>query len=200
MAVVTVIAIKPWGAWNIDPNAHAYGWNLFSYFTVQSNFIAAATYLLAAIAILRKQKLGEWYRYLRGATVLYMMVTGIVAALLLQNADVNANPGHFNWNNFILHEAGPFFITVWWLLWPSRLPVSSRGALCWLIFPFLWTIYTFIRVSFIGWYPYPFLNPARTGGTIGVMLYIVGIAIFFIILSQLLGWVSRARANNRTLY
>jgi len=125
MAILTVAAIEPWIAWKVDPGAHAYGWNRFSYFTVQSNFVAAITYLIAAIAILRKRKMGGWFRYLRGAAVLYMLVTGIVSALLLQNAEVNPNPGQFNWNNFILHEVGPFFIMIWWLLWPSRLPVSA---------------------------------------------------------------------------
>lgn len=200
MAILTVDAIEPWIAWKIDPGAHAYGWNRFSYFTVQSNFIAAFTYLIAATSILRKKKLGGWFRYLRGGAVLYMLVTAIVSALLLQNAEVNPNPGQFNWNNFILHEFGPFFIMIWWLLWPSRLPVSSRDSLRWLIFPILWAIYTFIRASITHWYPYPFLNPDKTGGIMGVTMYVVGIAVFFVVLSLLLAWISRARANNRTLY
>jgi len=200
MAGLTLAAIEPWKAWKIDPDSHAYGWNRFSYFTVQSNFIAMVTFLIAATAIIRKQRMGEWFRYLRGAAVLYMMVTAIVSALLLQNTEVNPTPGVFNWNNFFLHELGPFFITVWWLLWPSKFPVTSRGSFRWLIFPILWTIYTFIRASYTDWYPYPFLNPDKTGGVIGVSLYIVGIALVFIMLSQLLAWISRARANNHTLY
>lgn len=200
MAIFTVAAIEPWSAWEGDPTAHGYGWNRFSYFTVQSNFIAAITYLIAAIAILSKKRMGGWFRYLRGAAVLYMLVTGIVFALLLRGTEVNSNPGQFNWQNFILHEAGPLFIIMWWLLWPSRLPVSSRNSLWWLIFPILWTIYTFIRASAIGWYPYPFLDPAKTGGERGVAIYVAGITLFFILLAQLLAWISRARANNYTLY
>lgn len=200
MAVLTVAAIEPWNAWNIAPNSHGYGWNRFSYFTVQSNFIAVATYLIAATAILRTQKMGSWFRYLRGAAVLYMMVTGIVFALLLQNAEVNTSPEQFNWKNFILHELGPFFITFWWLLWPSRLPITTRGSFLWLIFPILWVTYTFTRALFTGWYPYPFLNPDTAGGVIGVSFYVVGIALFFILLNLLLAWISRARANNHTLY
>lgn len=200
MAVLTVVAIEPWNAWNIAVSSHGYGWNMFSYFTVQSNFIAAVTYLIAAIAVIRKQKMGECFKYLRGAAVLYMMVTGMVFALLLQDAEVNQTANQFNWRNFILHEFGPFFIIVWWLLWPSRSPVTYRGSLCWLIFPILWVIYTFIRASITGWYPYPFLNTALTGGIIGVGLYVVGIAIAFIALTLLLAWISPARANNHTLY
>ncbi|TJY67055.1 hypothetical protein FAZ19_09180 [Sphingobacterium alkalisoli] len=200
MALLTIYAVTPWNAWKVDSSSPSYGWNRFSFFTVQSNFIAAATYLIASLAIVRKKRLGEWFRYLRGAAVLYMMVTGIVYALLLQDTEVNPTPGYFNWSNFMLHQFGPFFITVWWLLWPSRLAVTSRGSLRWLIFPILWLIYTFIRASFTGWYPYPFLNPDKTGGTTGVNLYVLAITVFFLILSQLLAWISRARANNHTLY
>src|SRR5690606_3055057 len=89
MAVLTVAAIAPWNAWLISPDAYSYGWNRFSFFTVQSNLIASATYLIAATAIIRKNKMGGWFRYVRGAAVLYMIVTGIVYALLLQNTRVN---------------------------------------------------------------------------------------------------------------
>lgn len=198
MAVFTIYAIRPWTAWDGDPNAHGYGWNRFSYFTIQSNFIATITYLIAAIAILRKKQLGEWFRYLRGGAVLYMLVTGIVFAVLLK--DTELNPDHFNWSNFILHELGPFFITVWWLLWPSRKPIAALGACCWLIFPLLWVIYTFIRASITGWYPYPFLDPATAGGIVGVAGYVCGLTLFFIVLCQVLAWISRARKNNDTLY
>jgi len=200
MAILTIDAIEPWIAWKIDPAAHAYGWNRFSYFTVQSNIIAIVTYLIAAAAILRNKRMGGWFRYLRGAAVLYMLVTGIVSALLLQNTEINPNPDEFNWNNFILHELGPFFIMAWWLIWPSRLPVTSRNSLRWLIFPLLWTIYTFIRASVTDWYPYPFLNPDRTGGVMGVSVYVAGITVCFLLLSLLLAWISRARANNRMLF
>ncbi|MGH2623105.1 MAG: Pr6Pr family membrane protein [Sphingobacterium sp.] len=200
MAIITVDAIKPWVSWKIDPSADAYGWNRFSFFTVQSNFIAAGTYLLAAISIITNTQLRGWFRYLRGGAVLYMMVTGIVYTVLLRDTGVNPNPGHFDWSNFILHQFGPFFIVIWWLLWPSRLAVSSVESLRWLIFPFLWLIYTFVRASFTGWFPYPFLNPDMVGGAYGVSLYVVGITIFILLLSQLLAWISRARANNHTLY
>lgn len=78
MTIVTLDSIEPWTAWNVDPTSPGYGWNRFSYFTIQSNFIAMVTYLIAAVAIFRNKQLGEWFRYLRAGAVLYMMVTGIV--------------------------------------------------------------------------------------------------------------------------
>lgn len=194
------MAIRPWTAWSAERLPDYYGWNLFSYFTVESNLIAAVVFVLAAIAIIRQKPFGDWFRYLRGGAVLYMLVTGIVYALLLQN-NPDANPSlGFSWDNFVLHQLGPIFIIAWWLLWPSAKAISSREAWWWLVFPIVWIIYTLIRASVADWYPYPFLNPDMTGGFGGVALYVIGITIGFIALSQLLAWVSRERSKNTSLY
>lgn len=200
MAVLTIAAIRPWAAWDAGRDPDIYGWNLFSYFTVESNLIAAAVFVLAAIAIVRKKGFGNWFRYLRGGAVLYMLITAIVYALLLQNnPDANPTLG-FDWKNFVLHQLGPIFIIAWWLLWPSAKAISAREAWWWLVFPVVWIIYTLIRASVTGWYPYPFLNPDKVGGFGGVTLYIIGITIAFIALSQALAWVSRERSRNTSLY
>ncbi|PVH25064.1 Pr6Pr family membrane protein [Sphingobacterium corticibacter] len=200
MALLTIFAISPCSAWSLDRNSHAYGWNLFSYFTIQSNILAVITYLIAALYIFKRQPAANWFRYLRGGAVLYMTITGLVAATLLQGAEVNTTPDTFDWKNFVLHELGPLFIVLWWLMWPSKSATTSRQALIWLIFPLMWTFYTFIRAQMTGWYPYPFLNPERVGGWSGVAIYVLAITIGFVVISQLIAWISRMRANNHTFY
>ncbi len=198
IAVLIIFAVAPWDAWrNTDPNY--YGWNLYSYFTVQSNLIAVITYVIAAIALMKRKAPGRWFSYLRGGAVLYMLVTGIVYVLLLQNNPHVHSALGFDWKNFVLHQAGPIFIITWWLLWPSHYQISARAAGWWLIFPVVWLIYTFIRAEAINWYPYPFLDPSLAGGAGGVTLYVTGITISFIILSQFVAWISRARARNIAL-
>lgn len=200
MAVLIIAAIRPWSAWDSSRLPDYYGWNLFSYFTVQSNLIAAAVFTLAAIAIIRQRPLGDWFRYIRGSAVLYMLITGIVYATLLQN-NPDANPAlGFDWKNFVLHQLGPIFIVGWWLLWPSAKAITSREAWLWLVFPVIWIIYTLVRATFVDWYPYPFLNPEKVGGWDGVVLYIIGITLAFVVLSQLLAWISRERTRNTSLY
>lgn len=200
VAALIIAAIRPWTAWDASRLPDYYGWNLFSYFTVQSNLIAAVVLILAAIAITQRKPFGDWFRYVRGGAVLYMLITGLVYAFLLQN-NPDANPAlGFDWKNFILHQFGPIFIIGWWLLWPSAKSISAREAWWWLAFPIVWIFYTFIRASATGWYPYPFLNPDKVGGWGGVTLYVIGITIGFIALSQLLAWVSRERTKNKSLY
>lgn len=200
MSAVTILAISPWSAWSFSKDSHAYGWNLFSYFTIQSNILAVISYLSAVYFILKRRESAIWFRYLRGGAVLYMIITGLVAATLLQGAEVNATPNVFDWKNFVLHESGPLFIVLWWLIWPSKSPTTASQAFIWLIFPLFWTIYTFIRAQLTGWYPYPFLNPERVGGWSGVAVYVFAITIGFLIFSQLIAWISRLRANNHTFY
>ena len=201
MAALIMAALQPWVAlWGTDVSVHFSGLNFFSYFTVQSNIIAAVVFILAAIAIVRQKSYGDWFRYVRGGAVLYMLVTGVVYALLLSN-NPEANPSlSIDWKNFVLHYLTPVFIVMWWILWPSSKAVSPREALWWLVFPALWIIYTIIRASATGWYPYPFLDPAKAGGAGGVVLYVIGIAVAFIILSQLFAWISRERKRNNSLY
>ncbi len=200
MAALVIAAISPWAAWDAGRAPSYYGWNLFSYFTVQSNLIASVVFVMAAIAIIRQKSYGGWFRYVRGGAVLYMLVTGVVYALLLHN-NPEANPSlGLDWKNFVLHYLNPVFIVMWWLLWPSAKAVSVKGALWWLAFPILWIVYTLIRGAALDWYPYPFLNPETAGGWGGVTLYIIGIALAFVVLSQLLAWVSRERVRNNSLY
>jgi hypothetical protein len=194
MATLILFALRPWHAWQ-NTNPDYYGINLFSYFTTQSNLIAAATYLIAVYALLRRKELGAWFSYLRGGATLYMTITGIVYTLLLHQY-VEAN----DWQNSILHQFGPLFILGWWLIWPSRHTISAKGALWWLVFPVAWIIYTLTRAAHTGWYPYPFLNPDKVGGHGTVALYVLGISIGFVIVSQCMAWLSRLRAKNTTLY
>jgi len=196
MAGLIVFALKPWGAWQAT-NPNYYGWNLFSFFTTQSNVVAAFIYIIAATAILRRKELGGWFRYVRGAGVLYMLITGIVYTLLLAKYE-QGSPN--TWQNVILHQFGPLFIVAWWLLWPSKKPISPKGALWLLAFPVAWIVYTLVRAQFVHWYPYPFLDPAHVGSHGMVWLYIAGIAITFIGASQVVAWASRVRASNRSLY
>ena len=200
MATLILFAISPWNAWNAGRLPDYYGWNLFSYFTMLSNLIAAGVFVIAAVTIIRKKPFGDWFRLVRGGAVLYMLVTGIVYTVLLKdNPDASAALA-FDWKNFILHQFGPIFIAIWWLLWPSAKPIKASEAWWWLSFPIVWIIYTLIRASITGWYPYPFLNPELVGGWGGVCVYILGITAFFVVLAQLLAWISRQRSDNKTLY
>ncbi len=54
--------------------------------------------------------------------------------------------------------------------------IELHRALIWLVYPLLFAVYSLIRGPIVGWYPYPFLDPAHVGGYGVVALYCPGIA------------------------
>ena len=57
--------------------------NFFSFFTIQSNVIAAIVLLVVGFGTLAHKKATPQFAFLRGAATLYMVMTGIIFALLL---------------------------------------------------------------------------------------------------------------------
>lgn len=184
-ALLTIAAIVVQAASNanFDPV------NYFSYFTIDSNLIAAAL-LLAGAAMWRRETTPA-LDFLRGAAVVYMTVTGVVFTLLLSGTDVDTA---IPWVNTVVHEAGPLFILADWLVLPPRRRISSAQSILWLAFPLVWTIYTLIRGAVSGRYPYPFLNPAN-GGYATVTVYMIVILIFMLLLSLAVARTSRVRGE-----
>ncbi len=168
--------------------------NFFSYFTNLGNLFAAGVLLAAAgqsTATAESKSLPVW----RLMAVIYMTIVGVVFAILLRNEDLGAlRP----WVNFVVHTLMPCVVLVDWLVWPPR------GRLGWpqlgvcLVPPLLYLAYTVARGAAIGWYPYPFLNPAQAGGYGGVALYAAGITAVFFGTGLALIWASnrRWRANS----
>ncbi|MDB5161761.1 MAG: FAR7a/AIG1-like family protein [Candidatus Saccharibacteria bacterium] len=148
--------------------------NFFSYFTIESNIIAVIVLLTSALYTYAGKK-SVWLDYFRGAATFYMVVTGIVFAFLLSGitgVELTAVP----WDNTVLHYLIPVAIAIDWMMNPPVRRFSYRQALAWLIFPILYLIYSLSRGAIVGWYPYPFINPAN-GGYEQVLITSMGILV-----------------------
>lgn len=139
--------------------------NYLSFFTIQSNLIAAALLILGVA----RWRAGPSSRVdlLRGGAVVYMLVTGTVYFLLLRNVEVDTA---IPWVNSVVHQVMPIVIIADWLIDPPATRLMATQGLLWLSYPAVWILYTLIRGPFAHWYPYPFLNPAN-GGYVTVALY-----------------------------
>lgn len=129
--------------------------NFFSFFTIISNTLAAV--YLIYFGITNNQS--RTSQILRGALTLYMLMTGIIFAVMLsglENIRLTAVP----WDNLVLHYIMPFVVVLDWILAPPKMVFTRKTVLVWLLFPILYVLYTLLRGSFVGWYPYPFLNPS----------------------------------------
>lgn len=161
--------------------------NLFSYFTVQSNLLAVIS-LLGGAFLLYAGKKSARFDYFRGAVTLYMVVTGIVFALLLsgiEGVQLTAVP----WDNTVLHYLVPLAIVADWLIDRPTKRIPLRRALWWMVFPIAYLAYSLVRGPLVGWYPYPFLNPDN-GGYGAVVLTSVAIALGGVVLVVLISRVA----------
>ncbi|MDN4589643.1 hypothetical protein DBA29_14190 [Xenophilus aerolatus] len=164
--------------------------NFFSFFTNLSNLLAAGVLIAAALRQWAGAPPSAAFETLRALTATFMLVVGVVFAVLLRDVDLGAlRP----WVNSVLHHVMPVVVVLDWLLWPPRPAVGFRPLRWVLALGTLYLAYTMARGAMVGWYPYPFLNPANVGGYGGVAVYAAGVALTFV----LGGWVLMAWANRR---
>jgi len=146
--------------------------NFFSFFTILSNIAAASFLLYYGVTNDNSRNV----QVTRGAITLYMLMTGVIFALLLSGlADVRLTA--IAWDNTVLHYIMPIVVVLDWMLNPprNRLPVSVVKF--WILFPIIYVVYTLLRGSIVVWYPYPFLNPQMSSYTQVTVTSIV-IALF----------------------
>lgn len=137
--------------------------NFFSFFTVEANIIAFVVFLTSAFATYAGKK-SVWLDFFRGASTFFMVVTGIVFALLLaglEGVQLTAVP----WDNTVLHYLIPIAAVIDWIMDPPARRFTFRQGVAWLIFPIVYVIYSLLRGPIANWYPYPFLDPANGGYT-----------------------------------
>lgn len=167
--------------------------NFFSYFTNLSNILAAVVFITGALLLLQRRESGATFDNIRGTAAVCMAVVGIVFSILLRNEDLGTL---LPWVNFVLHYVMPVVVVLDWLYSPPETTLVVRQVGFWLMYPLAYLVYTLIRGSIVGFYPYPFLNPARVGGYGGVALYCVGILVLFFVLCWLLLFLANTLQRN----
>lgn len=190
--VLTIVALAWIPIRNLDVASFS-ATNYFSYFTIQSNVLGVIVLLVGG---LRDPQSHRWQLF-RGATTLYLVITGIVYAVLLANIDVMLTD---KWVNTVLHRLMPIVLLVDWLLVSGRLSASARLIGLWLIYPIVYGVYTLIRGPIVDWYPYPFLDP-RHQGYLALSLGLVVLVVVFALLALAVavvdgilgGWIGLSR-------
>lgn len=159
--------------------------NLLSYFTIESNILAAVMLTITAVIGLRSgSTLGRTLTLWRGLATFSMVATGIIYVALLRNVDVQTGS---EWTNAVLHYLMPIVLLLDWLITP-RTRITLGAAAWWLVFPLLYLAYSLIRGSIVDWYPYPFIDlRIHSGGAIAVtsVVLAVGMAVLAAVLAIL---------------
>jgi hypothetical protein len=134
--------------------------NFFSFFTIQSNILAAAAFVLAALVRREERSLG--FDAARTAATFYIVITGVVFAVLLSGLQEQLDT-HNAFANSVLHYVIPAAAALDLLVDPPRHRLGTKVALAWLAYPLAWFAYTLIRGAIVGWYPYPFVDVSQHG-------------------------------------
>lgn len=163
--------------------------NFFSYFTNLSNIFASVVFIWGTIRILRGSPNSARWEAIRGASVVYMAFVGIVFNTLLAGADLG---GLLPWVNVVHHMLMPLVVVIDWMLLPPKVRLSLRTALIWVIVPVVYTAYSVIRGALVGFYCYPFFNPALVGGYGGVALYCLVLLAVFVVLALVIRAIGNA--------
>ena len=167
--------------------------NFFSFFTVQSNILAAGL-LVAAGTYGLIGGADKQIPYLRGALTLFMTMTGIIYILLLSGNEVSLQTT-IPAVNIILHYIMPVVILLDWLVFPPKKRLDFTWALLWLAYPLFYLVYSLVRGAIIGWYPYPFIDPVTSG-----WVNVIGISLTLAVSTVALTWllVLRTTLHPRT--
>ena len=189
--------------------------NFFSFFTIESNVLAAVALAVGGVWALRQKDAGQresataepgWLAMLLACASTYMIVTGVVYNLLLRGIPLPQG-ATLPWSNEVLHVVIPLVMLADVLFAPRRRALGWSAVLVAAIFPIVWVVYTLARANLIVapatgepyWYPYPFLNPNLDGASYGtVALYVLLIAAVIIATAAFVVWVGRRRGIRST--
>jgi len=167
--------------------------NFFSFFTIESNLLAAIVLLIVGFGSLAGAKAYRSFAFIRGAATLCMVMTGIIFALLLSGLEQRLQVT-IPWVNIVLHYVMPVVMLLDWLLFPPKFRFSFGQTLFWLLFPLAYLVYSLIRGSLIGWYPYPFLDVSQIGwGSVILMSVVIAVG------AAALAWILSLRTRYKVV-
>lgn len=159
----------------------------YMFFTQQANLLAILWWTWAVLRGIRGA-VHDAGRILRGAAVLYILLTGIVYALILWR--VYAPGGSQVYVNLTHHVITPALFTIDWALTERRGSYRWRWIAAWLLYPLAylyWIMWLGGRTRF---YVYPFLDMGSLGPG-RVALNCAGMILFIMILGAGLVYINR---------
>ena len=171
--------------------------NYFSYFTVETNLLVA---LMLTITCVRPQ--AEQFLTtpsVRSALVVYMIIVGVVYAVLLRN--LWHPQGVQLLADRVLHDAIPFLYPLYWLAYLPKGSLRWSDPAWWLVFPVVYFLYSMLRGAAFGTYLYPFFDVAQLGfarvtmNGIGLLAGFFGLGVVVTAIDHALSSDNRGRSG-----
>lgn len=156
----------------------------FAYFSIQSTLIAAVMMAITGWALWRGVPETRTLTLMRLCAVTFEVIVALVYNALLRGLPPAAVDAGYAWPvlpNEVMHVWGPVLVLLDWVLASWAIRVRYRAVFWVLAFPLVWVLFTIVRGSISGWWPYWFLDPTGTGGVGSMIMYIFGIMVLLVI-------------------
>lgn len=168
----------------------------FSFFTILTNLLVAYSYSLCLLAPGSGQAAFFSRPQVRTAITVYILVVGIVYNSILRFL---WNPQGLQWfTDELLHTVIPLACLAGWFFFLNKASLQWKQVFPWLLYPFLYAVYIFIRGAFSGFYPYPFINAAAIGWQ-KAFLHAGYLTVFFFFMSLLLLGIAKWQERKKAL-
>jgi hypothetical protein len=166
--------------------------NVFCFFTIQSNLIVGATSLMLALDPGRSSTTFDTFRLIG---IVAIAITGIVYHSALR--DLMELQSWALVADRLVHTVVPVLAVAAWLIHGPRGRATRRAMWLSLSFPVAWFAFTLIRGPIADFYPYPFVDVTRLGyakvllNALWVGLIYLGVAAGAVALD---GWLTKVQA------
>lgn len=153
--------------------------NIFAYFTIQSNVIVGIISTLLALRPDRaaprrpdgapsgrpdgisSERSATLFRVFRLDGLVMIVITAIIYHTLLAGlVDLH---GWSSFDNQLVHTVVPILAILGWLLFGPRRLITWRTLGLSVVYPILWVVFTLVRGAIGHWYPYPFIDAGQLG-------------------------------------
>lgn len=160
-----IVALVAWAGLAIQWSASTDGaggsplqalWVMSRFFTILCNLVVAI--VMTGIALDRRRFKSPT---LVGGTALAIMLVGVVYTLLLRGLHDLSATGKIA--NFLLHNATPALVPLFWLLFAPKGKLGWRDPFRWTLFPLGYFAYALARAAVEHVYPYPFMDVSNLG-------------------------------------
>ncbi|RKO72001.1 hypothetical protein D7322_07790 [Sphingobacterium puteale] len=166
----------------------------FSYFTILTNLMVA---ICCSSAVLFPQNvIGRFFvkPAVVTAITLYILIVGLIYNTVLRY--LWQPVGITRVVDEMLHSIVPILVLIHWWCSLDKAALQWRSVFSWLLYPFLYLLYTLWHGAISGFYPYPFIDVSMLGMN-QVLTNSLIVALVFVFIGLLLILINRRLAKRR---
>jgi hypothetical protein len=160
-----------------------------AYFSIVSAIVAGVILIVSGVVRLRQLPESTLLAIARLTGAASMIVVGVVYHALIGDDVVDPRDVGYAWPvlpNLVIHTVAPILIALDYLVSTHGRALRLRQALWVAVFPLTWLAISVVRGLIDGWWPYWFIDPNEEGGVVGMLTYVLAIAVFFVVLGFVL--------------